>query len=74
MYFTKMNCDLLISSPPLQSQTEAMHLIATVYRKKSTRNFVVHATEFFSDESSCELEIENFFLLLNVMIMARRNE
>jgi len=58
---TKINCDLLISSPSpslLQSQTSAMHLIATVHRKMSTRNFVVHVAEFFSDESSCEEEIE----------------
>jgi len=34
MYLTKINCDLLISSPSvLQSQTSAMHLIATVHKK-----------------------------------------
>jgi len=49
----------------LQSQTSAMHLIATVHRKKSTR-FVIHITEIFSDESSCEVEIEKkAFLVLN---------
>jgi len=64
MYLTKINCDLLISSPSpsvLQSQSLAMHLSYSS-EKKSTWNFVVHVT----DESSCEVEIEKKkFLVLN---------
>jgi len=41
-----------------------MYFLATVHRKKSTQNFVVHATKVFSDESSSEVEIEKTFLVL----------
>ena len=64
MYLTKINCDLLIS--PLHSSHKPQpYTLATVHRKKSTRNFVVHVTEIFSDESSCEVEIDKTFLVLN---------
>jgi len=62
MYLTKINSDLLSPHSAFQSQTSAMHLSYSAYRIKSTRNFVVHV---FSDESSCEVEIEETFLVLN---------
>jgi len=50
MYLTKINCDLLICSPlslPYSSHKLKPCTLATVHRKKSTRNFVVHVTNFF---------------------------
>jgi len=68
MYLTKINCDLLISSAlPLRypSHKPQPFTLATVHRKKSTCNFVVHITKVFSNKSFCAVKVENIFLILN---------
>jgi len=69
MYFIKINCDLPISSPlsfPISSHKAQPYTIATFHSKKFILNFVVHVTKVFSNESSCEIEIEKkHFLVLN---------
>jgi len=56
---------VICSFPPSEFQSQTSATLATVHRKKSNRNFVAHVTKVFSDESSCEVEIEKTFLVLN---------
>jgi len=66
MYLNKINCVLLISSPlsiPYYSHKRKPCTLATVHRKKSTQNFVLHATKVFSSKSSFEVKIKTFLVL-----------
>jgi len=51
--------------PPSPFHTPATNgsTLATVHRKKSTHNFVLHVTKVFSNKSSLEVKIKTFLVL-----------